>query len=399
MTAGTPAPVPLGLPGRRPGPAGSGRENAGGPALDAGALSACIACGFCLPVCPTYALTKDERSSPRGRIKLLRALNEGRLDPRDPALREQASFCLGCRACEPACPAGVPYGHLLEQWRDHQWAGRRTPPMAAALRLAVRARPLLAAGGRLRGAADTTGPAHGAGPHLMLGCAERVLFPRVSRAVGRLVPGVQVPAGQGCCGALHAHNGASGEGIRLAGELGRRLPATILTTAGGCAAHLSGVLGRDRVRELSHYLAEQYIAGQGDAALPALSPLTVDGRRARAAVQDSCHLRNGLGIHAEPRELVARVATLVDLPSAATCCGAAGTYSLLRPRDAAAVLAPKLDEIDAANVDYLVVVNPGCQRQLLTGLHRRRSRTRVLHLAELLDLSTRQAPPDRAPAH
>ena len=385
MTAGTPAPVPLGLPG-----------------LDAGALSACIACGFCLPVCPTYALTKDERSSPRGRIKLLRALDEGRLDPHDPALAEQASFCLGCRACEQACPAGVPYGHLLEQWRDHQWARAHTPPLAAALRLAVRVRPALAAGGRLRGAAASTGPARGAGPHLMLGCAERVLFPRVSRAVRRLLPGVQVPAGQGCCGALHAHNGASGEGIRLAEELGRRLPGTILTTAGGCAAHLADVLGRDRVRELSEYLAEQYLAEQyaegESAALPALGPLTVDGRRARAAVQDSCHLRNGLGTHAEPRELVARVADLVELPSAATCCGAAGTYSLLRPKDAAVVLSPKLDEIDAADVDYLIVVNPGCQLQLRAGLRRRRSRTRVLHLAELLDLATRRTTPDRAPA-
>ena len=162
------------------------------------------------------------------------------------------------------------------------------------------------------------------------------------------------------------------------------------------------MLGRDRVRELSEYLAEQYLAEQyaegESAALPALGPLTVDGRRARAAVQDSCHLRNGLGTHAEPRELVARVADLVELPSAATCCGAAGTYSLLRPKDAAVVLSPKLDEIDAADVDYLIVVNPGCQLQLRAGLRRRRSRTRVLHLSELLDLATRRTTPDRAPA-
>ncbi len=121
--------------------------------------------------------------------------------------------------------------------------------------------------------------------------------------------------------------------------------------------------------------------------VPALRRLTVDGRPARAALQDSCHLRNGLGTHVAPRALVARVADLVELPSAASCCGAAGTYALLRPGDAKAVLDPKLDEVEAAGIDYLVAVNPGCQRQLTIGLRRRRSRVRVLHLAELLAMA------------
>jgi glycolate oxidase iron-sulfur subunit len=330
-------------------------------------------------------MTRDERSSPRGRINLLRALESGRIDADDPALREQSSFCLGCRACEPVCPAGVPYGRLLEQWRDLQWRGRHTPLLAAALRLGVRLRPLIAAAGRLRLAAAPTGPARGDGPQLMLGCAERALFPQVSRAVRRLAPQVQVPSGQGCCGALHAHNGGSGTGARMAQELGRRMPGTILTTSGGCAAHLVQVLGRDRVHELSEYLSE--LLSQAPDALT-LRPVTVHGRRARIGLQDSCHLRNGLGTFRAPRELAARVGDLVELPSAASCCGAAGTYSLLRRKDADAVLAPKLDEIEAADLDYLVVVNPGCQRQLVTGLRRRRSRTRVLHLAELLLLAT-----------
>ena len=86
----------------------------------------------------------------------------------------------------------------------------------------------------------------------------------------------------------------------------------------------------------------------------------------------------------EPRELIAAVADYVELPGAAQCCGSAGTYSLLRPRDSRRVLAPKLDQIEAAGVDYVVAVNPGCQRQLVTGLRRRRSTVRVLHLTELL---------------
>ncbi|WP_327000586.1 (Fe-S)-binding protein [Dactylosporangium sp. NBC_01737] len=348
-----------------------------GTIFDPATLSSCISCGFCLPACPTYALTQDERSSPRGRITLMRALQDGRLEPDDPTLREQSSFCLGCRACEPVCPAGVRYGELLEQWRDHQWRGRWVPPKVWALRIGLRLGPLLALGGWLRRAARTPRNTGGDGPQLMLGCAERVLFPRVSRAVQRLVPGVRIPAKQGCCGALHAHNGASAEGTRLARELGRAMPGTILTTSGGCAAHLVQVLGRERIRELSEFLDDT--TGFG--------PVTVDGRPARVAVQDSCHLRNGLGTWREPRRLVAAVAELVELPSAGTCCGAAGTYSLLRPKDSAAVLDPKLDEIDAARVDYLVVVNPGCQRQLISGLRRRRSATRVLHLAELLAIA------------
>ena len=90
----------------------------------------------------------------------------------------------------------------------------------------------------------------------MLGCFERALYPGVSRAVRRLVPDVRVDPGAGCCGALHAHNGDSKRGHELAEALGRRLDGTILTTAGGCAAHLASVLGRERVRELSEYLAE-----------------------------------------------------------------------------------------------------------------------------------------------
>ena len=81
------------------------------------------------------------------------------------------------------------------------------------------------------------------------------------------------------------------------------------------------------------------------------------------------------------------MADYVELPSAGTCCGGAGTYSLLRPDDAAAVVAPKLDEIDRLDLDYVVVVNPVCQRQLVTSLRRRGSTVPVLHLAELLALA------------
>ena len=355
--------------------------------FDADLLSACISCGFCLPACPTYAMTQDERSSPRGRITLMRALEDGRLEPDDPTLVEQSAFCLGCRACETVCPAGVRYGALFEQWRDHQWRGTRTPVLARGLRAAMRVTPAFTAAGIVRRAAPRTGAPQDGVAHLMLGCAERALFPGVSRAVLRLLPGaVDVPSGQGCCGAMHAHNGASSTAHAMAEDLGRKMPGTILVTAGGCGAHLADVLGRDRVRELSEFLLERWADHPEE--LPALQRLSIGSgpgtRPVRAGLQDSCHLRNGMKVTASPRELIARVADYVELPSAGACCGSAGTYSLLRPKDSRRQLDLHLDEIEAADLDYLIVVNVVCQRQLIGGLRRRRSRTKVLHLAELL---------------
>ncbi len=358
-------------------------------------LDRCISCGFCLPACPTYALSKDEKSSPRGRITLMRALETGALDEDDPTLREESSFCLGCRACEPVCPAGVQYGELLEHWRSFQWRGRHRPPLARVLTNVVVRNSLVRRLGTFRRHARTYAAAslHG-GPHLMLGCFERALFPAVSRAARRLRPELDAPADQGCCGALHAHNGDLELGRELARRLGEQLPGTIVTTAGGCAAHLAGVLGRDRVKEFSEYVAADAAVsddGLAGGAVPA-GEVRVAGRRARVALQDSCHLRNGMNVWREPRELIAAVADYVELPGAAQCCGSAGTYSLLRPQDSRRVLAPKLDQIEAAGVDYVVTVNPGCQRQLVTGLRRRRSRVRVLHLTELLALARVDAP-------
>jgi glycolate oxidase iron-sulfur subunit len=380
----------------------SGGSEHGGNIFDPQLLDRCISCGFCLPACPTYALTKDEGSSPRGRITLMRALETGRLDADDDRLQQEASFCLGCRACEPVCPAGVEYGHLLETWRDHQWRGRHRPPLAQVLMKVAERKPVVRLIGLVRRSARTGESARSSARvgtlvsasrqetvrespipsvSLMLGCFERGLFPGVSKAVQKLLPGIAAPENQGCCGALHAHNGDSAGGVALAKKLGEQLPGVIVTTAGGCAAHLATVLGRDRVHELSEHLVKGGYEPVGE--------LTVDDgnggmRRARVAIQDSCHLRNGLGVSAEPRALLGAVADFVAVKGDGSCCGSAGTYSLLRPNDAKRVLAPKLDAVEAAEVDFLVAVNPGCLRQWQTGLAGRKSRIRAVHLADLL---------------
>jgi glycolate oxidase iron-sulfur subunit len=371
-------------------------------------LDRCISCGFCLPACPTYGLTGVETSSPRGRINLMRALETGALDDDDPTALEESSFCLGCRACEPVCPAGVQYGALLEEWRDHEWKGRRRPWRVRPLLWAVDRPWRVRALGLMRRHARA--PQGAAAPAtLMLGCFERALYPRVSRSARAVDARLSAPPAQGCCGALHAHNGELERGRELAGELGDALPGTIVTTSGGCASHLAGVLGPERVKELSQWLLDRAPTPEptetrGEARvpgartsgpepprepgeLPQTQPTATHHRKGgalRIGLQDSCHLRNGLGVWREPRELISRIGEYVELPSTAGCCGAAGTYAIVRPHDSARVLDRHLDEIASADLDIIVVVNPGCYRQLEQGIKRRKLRTHVLHLAELL---------------
>ncbi|MCJ7780088.1 MAG: (Fe-S)-binding protein [Acidimicrobiia bacterium] len=341
--------------------------------FDSELLGACIACGYCLPTCPTYRLTGDEASSPRGRIILMRGIQDGAIELDDPIALEQSEQCLACRACEPVCPAGVKYGRLIEQWRDAAWKRRpiRLRATAAAVRRSwpVRLGAVVVPHARAHEGADETS--------LMLGCFERLLFPKVSRAAQRLYPDISVDPRQGCCGALHAHNGDLEIGEEMARQLGEQLPGTIVSTAGGCAAHLASVIGRDRVMEFSEYVAEH------PPALP-LAPIERRGRVARIAIQDSCHLRNGLGVVDDIRAVVRMIGVLVDLETAGDCCGAAGSYSLLRPNDARRVLEQKREELSHTDVDIIAVVNPGCYRHLRAELAGEPNPVEVAHLAELL---------------
>src|ERR1700735_587753 len=256
-------------------------------------LGRCISCGFCLPACPPYAPPGGETSSPRGRINLMRARERVGSPDHDPTHNEEASSCRGCRACEPVCPAGVQYGELLEQWRDHLWNGRRRPLKVRPLLWAVNSPRRVRAMGIVRRHAGRGGEAPGP-VNLMLGCFERVLYPRVSRDARKLAPELAVPTAQGCCGALHAHNGELRRGEELARELGEALPGTIVTTSGGCGAHLAGVLGIERVEEFSQW----WLAREGSVPEATAAERRVDGRL-RIGLQDSCHLRNGLGIWRE----------------------------------------------------------------------------------------------------
>lgn len=334
-------------------------------------LDRCISCGYCLPACPTYQLTGAEESSPRGRITLMRAVQEERL-PKESLLME-SSFCLGCRACEPVCPAGVEYGVLLEEMREMVWQGKNRPLIVRGLLALVKTSWRV----RLLGAFSPTGRKRKANGdlHLMLGCFERSLFPKVSRTVSQIAPEVSIVKEQGCCGALHAHNGELKMGTMMAEKLGRDLNGTILTTAGGCAAHLSSVLGRERVTEFSEWWLTKSIQ---------LRKIEKNGVPIRIGFQDSCHLRNGLGVFEEPRTILSQIGDYVEIPNASGCCGAAGSYSLLQRKNSQKVLAPKVKEIRDLRLDFLATVNPGCTRQLAKGLKKAGIKTKVVHISELV---------------
>lgn len=115
---------------------------AGALAGEVDKLSHCVHCGFCLPVCPTYTRLGDEADSPRGRLYLMRSVVEGRLDPGSPAFQTHIDRCLGCRACEPVCPSGVEYGHLLERAREAA-VEARPPTPAARILLSIMGYPML----------------------------------------------------------------------------------------------------------------------------------------------------------------------------------------------------------------------------------------------------------------
>lgn len=272
----------------------------GALAAEEGRLLACVHCGLCLEACPTYVHTGDENDGPRGRIYLMRAVEEGRLAEDSAAFSRHIDRCLGCRACESACPAGVEYGRLLEAARsDIAAAGRRRGWTARLLRLVLRhvwlrparLRLALAAArlfrdsrlprlllrtraakllpGRLGFALallDASAPADSREPNpdasaaaeapppageaegvlLFKGCVTEGLFARVNRATERVLKAngcaVDVPASQVCCGALHAHagdlEGARGLARRNVEAFGEDEPATVVTNAGGCGAML-----------------------------------------------------------------------------------------------------------------------------------------------------------------
>ncbi len=408
-------------------------------AFETPGLDACVHCGFCLQACPTYLALHDENDSPRGRLVLMRALIEGELSLDDPSVHTHIDRCLGCRACETACPSGVPYGHLLEATRA-TLAARRPLPIIARLILAVFARPrtlrLALAGARFTRAIGlprllaglpgrlgfafamlraterpvSTSPytAKGDGTRgsvaVLHGCVMEGLFAATNRATERVlvVNGYRLvdATGEGCCGALHAHAGDAA----AARELARRNIAAfersgadfVAVNASGCGAmikdyahllhddpawHDRAALVAARVRDVSELLAD---AGPA-VGRPVELHVTYDA---------PCHLIHAQRITTPPLTVLSSIPglRLTPLADADQCCGSAGIYNLVEPETSDAVLVPKLHRISESGAALVATGNPGCLMQIGAGLLRKGSATRVVHPVDLLDAS--YAPPD-----
>jgi len=392
----------------------------------------CVHCGLCLSACPTYRITGRETSSPRGRVYLMRGAAEGRIGATE-LLAEEAGLCLGCRACETACPSGVQYGAMLELTRSHLVEnGLRRGPGARLERAALRhlvARPgrlhalmgLLAVVQRLgleRLARPFLPPLLGEGAPriprrrdrvrlapltpaeggrrgrvaLLEGCVMPELFGHVNRATTRLLArqgfDVVVPRDQSCCGALHAHAGdlesASALARRNVSAFGREAVDAIVFNSAGCGA---------AVRECGHWIGEEgaTLAGRVRDVCEFLDEVGWRGPagrlEARVGYDDPCHLVHAQRVREAPRRLLRRIEglSLVEHAEADMCCGAAGTYNLTQPGMSQRVLERKLDAIAVTAPDILASGNPGCLLQLEAGVRRRGWSMRVAHPVELLD--------------
>jgi glycolate oxidase iron-sulfur subunit len=393
-------------------------------------LDACVHCGFCLQACPTFLATGDEADSPRGRIELMRALERGDLAATDAALALHIDRCLGCRACEPVCPSGVQYGHGLETARERITDARGVPWLARAALWALTTPGvsqlvyrfarllrgtgiprLLAGWGRLRfamGMLAATGaerwndgkrerkasrsivPSVHRSVLLFRGCVMQGLFRHVHDATVRTlsVNGYEVRevAGQGCCGALHAHAGL-GDAAR---ELARANMAAfgegdepIVVNSAGCGAFMREYGGSFSARV--HDVTELLAANGGP--VPG-GPLDL-----QVAYDPPCHLLHAQRISQPPGRLFAAIPLLhlVTVSGANDCCGSAGLFTLVEPEMSRAVLQPKLEALSAVAPQVVATGNPGCAMQIGAGLAARGIRAQVRHPVELLDASYRAA--------
>lgn len=409
-------------------------------------VNACVHCGLCLAYCPTFAELGTEMDSPRGRIYLIKSLAEGRIGLTDSAV-EHLSLCLDCRACETVCPAGVPYGRLIETAkaeierrrpgslarRAFRWVNfgallgspRALRAAAAALRLyqASGAQALLRRSGlahrlpgRLRAwealtpamprAAERRPPSvltPAEGPRrarvaMLTGCVQSVVFGAHNRATARVLAkngyDVLAPPAQGCCGALHAHGGDHARAL----EMGRRTIAAfepldvdaVVVNTSGCGAHMKqyGVLLADDpawAERAARFATRVQDVSEFLARAPLRGPL--QPVTMAVTYHDPCHVVHGQKIRRQPRELLAQIPGLrvVDLPESDWCCGSAGIYNLTQPEMADRLLRRKVRHIASTGADAVVTANPGCILQIEQGLRARGLPMKVLHIVEILD--------------
>ena len=410
--------------------------------------STCIHCGLCLNHCPTHRVLGQEADSPRGRIYQILQVDEGRL-PIGEAFVTHIDRCLGCLACETACPSGVPYGHIVERARAQiEMHYRRPWPVRAARWLfykkALRDFHWLARLARLlrfyqrsglQWLARHTGVLYLLGMASMekltpkidsdfffseigmlvpaegerrgrvafhAGCIANVAFSGLNRATVRLLArngvDVLILPRQRCCGALHAHSGLREDARTLAirnidawQDAGMQLDA-IVTNSAGCGSHMKDYADLLKDDPVYAERARGFAAATRDVieylASIGLRPPRFTAVERAVAYQDPCHLAHGQRVTTAPRELLRAAGfRVVDLPHPDQCCGSAGTYNVSQHTLSMEILDRKMDDIAAVaeDISELATANTGCMLQIEAGLRRHKMQLPIRHVVEILN--------------
>lgn len=415
--------------------------------VDDDRLMDCMRCGFCLPACPTYIHSNfDETQSPRGRIALMKAVRDGQV-MWDGSIEESFNLCLGCRACEPACPAGVQYGSLIEETREailsvkhqslkekiarkgafdnlfadqkkmqtavnlvtfYQKSGLQKvvrkigflelfPPFMKEMERVIPAPPK-------RKKEDIKKVQVKVKVAFFTGCLMDTMFNETNRntiaILEKLGCEVIIPKAQQCCGALHGHSGELEKSKKNAQANIEAFDLEkidyIVNNAGGCGAFLGEYDKLFSDNLILREKAKVFTSKQIDIStlfvrlgiIDFLEQLPASGSVGIVTYQDSCHLRNVTGVKDEPRQILNAIqdCTFLELPNADQCCGSAGIYNLLQPKMASLILESKMEKVKEVRASTVITTNPGCLLQMKVGIEREgiSSTTQALHLVDFI---------------
>ncbi|WP_218079898.1 (Fe-S)-binding protein [Anthocerotibacter panamensis] len=419
-------------------------------------IDACVHCGFCLSTCPSYRVLGKEMDSPRGRIYLMDALNEGQV-PLSPKTVEHFDSCLGCLACVTTCPSGVQYDQLITNLRPqvernhprplldrlmrslifhllpypkrlrplliplipYQKLGIRTvvrasnvlkklAPRLAAMESMLPEVPLSAFRDTLPALVPAQGPQrYRVG--VILGCVQRLFFDSVNQATVRVLTAngceVVIPQSQGCCAALPQHQGQQEQAKTMARQMidsfaGTEVDAIIINAA-GCGHTLKeygSMLAddpqyRDKARAFAAKVRDVQEFLHAIGLTTPLSPLASEP--ITLVYQDACHLLHGQKISLQPRQLLQKIpgVTLREPLDAALCCGSAGVYNILQPEVAEELGQQKVENLLDTAAKIIASPNPGCALQIRKHLALKGKTVPVMHPMELLDLAIRGVRP------
>jgi len=413
-------------------------------------IKECVHCGFCLSACPTYLETGNELDSPRGRIYLMKSAVEGKI-PLGDGLVKHLDLCLGCLACETACPSGVHYGALIENARSqierryerpfferlyrsllfsifpypgrfklillflflHQASGLKKllnnfKLVPESLARAEEMLPEIKLSSLFSSLPEVL-PAKGKKRYrvaMLTGCVQSVLFTQTNEATVRVLTEngceVVIPKNQGCCGALSIHSGRLSEGrdfARTNVEVFAKYDVdAVIVNSAGCGSSMKEY--GELLKDDPHYApTAEKVSKKTKDVMEFLSEIGLQGElkelKLRVTYQDACHIAHAQRIKDAPRKIIKQIPGIefTELPESELCCGSAGIYNMVQPEMSQGLLERKLSKLIETPVDYLVAGNPGCLLQIQKGINKNGLKVKTAHPVELLDWAYRGSSP------